>query len=86
MFGMKIKHKNINVFRQCLDCGYEQFEIEEVKTYENNRRTSSGFIVCPKCNGCHFALVGYRDWRKAHKRHEFTHCIWKGFKWRRSYP
>ena len=22
---------SINVFRQCLDCGYEQFEIEEVK-------------------------------------------------------
>jgi S-DNA-T family DNA segregation ATPase FtsK/SpoIIIE len=58
---------HINVFRQCLDCGYEQFEIEEVKTDENNRRTSSGFIVCPKCNGRHFALVGYRDRRKAHK-------------------
>jgi hypothetical protein len=29
MFGMKIKRKNINVFRQCLDRGYEQFEIEE---------------------------------------------------------
>lgn len=50
---MKNKHKNINVFRQCLDCGYEQFEIEEVKTDENNRRSSSGFIVCPKCNGCY---------------------------------
>jgi S-DNA-T family DNA segregation ATPase FtsK/SpoIIIE len=58
---------HINVFRQCLDCGYEQFEIEEVKIDENNRRTSSGFIVCPKCNGRHFALVGYRDRRKAHK-------------------
>jgi S-DNA-T family DNA segregation ATPase FtsK/SpoIIIE len=58
---------HINVFRQCLDCGYEQFEIEEVKTDENNRRTSSGFIVCPKCNGRHFALVGYCDRRKAHK-------------------
>ena len=58
---------HINVFRQCLDCGYEQFEIEEVKIGDNNQRTSSGFIVCPKCNGCHFALVGYRDRRKAHK-------------------
>lgn len=42
---------NINVFRQCLDCGYEQFELEEVKIGDNNQRTSSGFIVCPKCNG-----------------------------------
>lgn len=58
---------NINVFRQCLDCGYEQFEIEEVKIGDNNQRTSSGFIVCPKCNGCHFALVGYRDGRRVHK-------------------
>ena len=57
----------INVFRQCLDCGYEQFEIEEVKIGDNNQRTSSGFIVCPKCNGRHFALVGYRDRRKALK-------------------
>jgi S-DNA-T family DNA segregation ATPase FtsK/SpoIIIE len=57
----------INVFRQCLDCGYEQFELEEVKIGDNNQRTSSGFIVCPKCNGRHFALVGYRDRRKAHK-------------------
>lgn len=57
----------INVFRQCLDCGYEQFELEEVKIGDDNQRTSSGFIVCPKCNGCHFALVGYRDRRKALK-------------------
>ena len=56
---------NINVFRQCLGCGYEQFELEEVKIGDDNQRTSSGFIVCPKCNGCHFALVGYRDRRKA---------------------
>lgn len=58
---------NINVFRQCLDCGYEQFESEEVKIGNDNQRTSSGFIICPKCNGCHFALAGYRDRRKAHK-------------------
>ena len=58
---------HINVFRQCLDCGYEQFEIEEVKIGDNNQRTSSGFIVCPKCNGCYFALVGYRDRRRVHK-------------------
>lgn len=56
---------NINVFRRCLDCGYERFELEEVKIGDDNQRTSSGFIVCPKCNGCHFALVGYRDRRKA---------------------
>ena len=55
---------NINVFRQCLDCGYKQFEPEEVKIDENDRRTSNGFIVCPKCNGYHFALVGYRDKRE----------------------
>ena len=54
----------INVFRQSVDCGYERFEPEEVKIDENNRRTSNGFIVCPKCKGCHFALVGYRDKRK----------------------
>lgn len=59
--------KNINVYRQCMDCGYERFEPEEVKIDENDRRTSSGFIICPKCNGRHFALVGYRDRRKAHK-------------------
>jgi hypothetical protein len=29
MFGMKNKHKKINIFRQCLDCGYEQFELDE---------------------------------------------------------
>ena len=58
---------NINVFRRCLDCGYERFEMEEVKIGDNNRRTSNGFIVCPKCNGHHFALVGYRDRRKALK-------------------
>ncbi len=58
---------HINVFRQCLDCGYERFEMEEVKIGDNNRRTSNGFIVCPKCNGHHFALVGYRDRRKFHK-------------------
>ena len=58
---------NINVFRRCLDCGYEQFELEEVKIGDDNQWTSSGFIVCPKCNGCHFALVGYRDKRKALK-------------------
>ena len=28
---------NINVFQQSLNCGYEQFEIEEVKTDENSR-------------------------------------------------
>ena len=56
---------NINVFRRCLDCGYEQFELEEVKIGDDNQRTSSGFIVCPKCNGYHFALAGYRDRRKA---------------------
>lgn len=56
---------NINVFRQCLDCGYEQFEIEEVKIDEKECRTSCGFITCPKCNGYHFALAGYRDRRKA---------------------
>ena len=39
--------------------------MEEVKIGDDNRRTSSGFIVCPKCNGCHFALVGYHDRRKA---------------------
>ena len=58
---------NINVFRRCLDCGYEQFELEEIKIGDDNQRTSSGFIFCPKCNGCYFALVGYRDKRKAHK-------------------
>lgn len=58
---------HINVFRQCLDCGFEQFELEEVKIGDDNQRTSSGFIVCPKCNGCYFALVGYRDRRKALK-------------------
>ena len=58
---------NINVFRRCLDCGYERFEMEEVKIGDNNRRTSNGFIVCPKCNGHHFALVGYRDRRRVHK-------------------
>ena len=42
---------NINVFRQCLGCGYERFEPEEVKIDENDRRTSNGFIVCP---------IGYR--------------------------
>jgi S-DNA-T family DNA segregation ATPase FtsK/SpoIIIE len=57
----------INVFRRCLDCGYEQFELEEVKIGDDNQRTSSGFIVCPKCNGCYFALVGYRDRRRVHK-------------------
>lgn len=59
--------KNINVFRQCLDCGYERFEPEEVKIGDNNQWASSGFIIRPKCNGRHFALVGYRDRRKAHK-------------------
>ena len=58
---------NINVFRRCLDCGYEQFELEEVKIGDDNQWTSRGFIVCPKCNGRHFALVGYRDRRKAPK-------------------
>ena len=58
---------HINVFRQCLDCGYERFEMEEVKIGDNDQRTSSGFIICPKCNGCYFALVGYRDRRKALK-------------------
>ena len=58
---------NINVFRRCLDCGYERFEMEEVKIGDNNRRASNGFIVCPKCNGHHFALVGYRDRRRVHK-------------------
>ena len=43
--------KNINVYRQCMDCGYERFEPEEVKIDENDRRTSNGFIVCP---------IGYR--------------------------
>ena len=56
--------KNMNVYRQCMDCGYERFEPEEVKIDENDRRTSNGFIVCPKCKGRHFALVGYRDKRK----------------------
>ena len=56
--------KNINVYRQCMDCGYEQFEIEKVKIGDNNRRTSCGFIICPKCKGRNFALVGYRDKRK----------------------
>ena len=46
--------KNINVYRQCMVCGYEQFELEEVKIGDDNQRTSSGFIVCPKCNGCYF--------------------------------
>lgn len=55
------EYKNINVYRQCLDCGYERHEPEEVKIDENDRRTSCGFIVCPKCKGRNFALVGYRD-------------------------
>ena len=41
--------------------------MEEVKIGDDNQWTSRGFIVCPKCNGRHFALVGYRDRRKAPK-------------------
>ena len=59
--------KNINVYRQCMVCGYERVEMEEVKIGDDNQRTSNGFIVCPKCNGHHFALVGYRDRRRVHK-------------------
>lgn len=57
--------ENINVYRCCLDCGHEQFEPEATKVDESGRRTSNGFIDCPKCKGHLFALGGYHDKRKA---------------------
>lgn len=60
-----MKIENINVYRWCLDCGYEQFEPEMTKVDESGRRTSNGFIDCPKCKGRQFALGGYHDRRKS---------------------
>jgi hypothetical protein len=34
---------------------------------DTEKREEQHFIVCLKCNGHHFALVGYRDRRKFHK-------------------
>ena len=50
--------KQLNVYRWCLECGYEQFEKEDVHIDDKDRKVSEGFINCPKCKGKQFALGG----------------------------
>ena len=35
--------KQLNVYRWCLDCGYEQFEKEDVHIDDKGREVSEGF-------------------------------------------
>ena len=59
--------KQLNVYRWCLDCGYERFEKEYVHIDDKGREVSEGFITCPECKGGHLALGGYRDRRRSLK-------------------
>ena len=59
--------KQLNVYRWCLDCGYERFEKEDVHIDDKGREVSEGFIMCPECKGGQLALVGYRDRRRSLK-------------------
>lgn len=57
--------KQLNVYRWCLDCGYERFEKEDVHIDDKGREVSEGFITCPECKGGQLALGGYRDRRRS---------------------
>lgn len=59
--------KQLNVYRWCLDCGYERFEKEDVHIDDKGREVSEGFITCLECKGSRLALGGYRDRRRSLK-------------------
>ena len=57
--------KQLNVYRWCLECGYERFEKEDVHIDDKGREVSEGFITCPECKGRQLALGGYCDRRRS---------------------
>ena len=58
---MIIGERTMNVYRLCMDCGYDSFEPEVVLLHEDGRRQSYGYTTCPKCSGEQFCLFGYKD-------------------------
>ena len=65
---MENKRIICNLYRECLDCGYERFEPEELEIDEEGRRAFKGFIQCPKCGKGQFGGFSFRDKRKGMKK------------------